>query len=368
MAFAKKGVKNFFNWLTNKRPKKDRLLTTFGEETEWNQEKKELIKKNKALEGQLSKIQADGRKKAIGDKDILEEIDLIKELKEKSDVIEQKKYEGLFSLNSLFLKLSKNKNFKVELTDKDDSKVFDYFKSFVVMPNGNIGIQGKSGEVWADGKTLNNIIWKPETIGTQVRRKRIQLAYDKDFQYIPDLEKLMMPEIKYDESDGEFYESEQVMRPFKEMLIERTKEIHSLLEDKAHLEKTNELFHKKIQQIEQAFKVLKQRSEIADSETTKAIGTTIDSLRAIGSISRENAVLQDENLTIRELKEKGESIIEKLMETLEDEESKISAQKAKDDWQQMFQFAQKNAPTTIINNEVQEERVETIKPGEQIGK
>jgi len=366
MAFAKKIVRNFFSWLTNKTPNRDTVLTELGDEVEWNQEKKELMQRNKSLEGQLSRIQADSRKKITGEKNLLEEIDLIKELKEKSDKIEHKKYEGIFSLDLISKKLSKDKKFKIELVDKDDSYTFDYFKDFVVMSNGNIGIRGISGEVWADGKTLNNIIWKPETLRNQIRRKRFQLAYDKDFKYIPDLEKILMPEIKYDESVEEFYESEQVMRPFKEMLIERTKEIQELLENKSYLEKTNELMHKKIQQIEQAFKVMKQRSEIADSETSKAIQTTIDSLKSVGEMARSNIILQDQKLTIEVLKEKGETIIQTLMDTLEEENSKTSIQKAKDDWQRMFVFAKKNTPNTIMNKETLEHTQTQIKPGEQL--
>jgi len=368
MAFAKKALKSFGHWLFNKggSKRREKILTEFNDETEWNQEKKELIKRNKALEGQLSKIQADQRKKVHEDKNLIDELELVKGLKEKSDEIEHKKHEGLYSLNSLFLKLSNNKKFKVEIVDKDDSYRFDYFKDFVVLPNGNIGIRGKSGEVWAEGKTLSDIIWKPETIKNQIKRKRIQMCYDKNFKYIPDLEKMLMPELKYDEDDNEFYESEQVRRPFKEMLIELTKENHELIEDKSYLEKTNELMHKKIKRIEQSLSILTQRSEIADSETSKALQTSIDSLKAIGQITRDNAILQDQKLTGDELLANKEVIINSLSETLEDDESKTANQKAEDSWQRMFTFAKKNAPQTIVNNEIPEISVDKVKPGEEI--
>jgi len=368
MAFAKTAMKNFFSWLTNKKPKRDRLLTDLGGETEWNQEKKELIKKNKALEGQLSKIQADKREKTNEDKNLFDEIELVNKLKEKSDEIEHKKHEGIYSLGSMARGLAKNKKLKIEIVDKDDSTVFDYFKDFVVLPNGNIGIRGKSGEVWAEGKSLRDIIWKPETIKNQIKRKRIQMCYDKNFKQIPDLEKMLMPELKYDEEENKFYESEQVRRPFKEMLIELMKENHELIEDKSYLEKTNELHHKKIKRIEQSLSILNQRSEIADSETSKALKTTIDSLKAIGQITRDNAILQDQKLTGDELLMNKEKIISSLSETLEDDESKTAKQKAEDAFQRMFTFAKKNAPQTIINNEIPEISVDKVKPGEEIGK
>ena len=360
-------LKDFFRWLTNQTVHKDRLLTPLGDETEWNKEKKELIKYQKSLEGQIAKTQADKRQKKFDDKNLIDEIDLVKELKSKADKIEAKRYEGLYSLNSLFNKLAKNKKLKIELVDKDDHTVLDYFKDFVVLSNGNIGIRGVTGDVWIEGKTLSHIIWKPETLATQIRRKRIQLAYDKDFQIIPDLEKVMMPEIKYDEDDGEFYESEEVMRPFKEMLMEKTKEINNLLEDKVYLEKTNELYNKKIQQIERAFKVLKQRAEIGDSETSKAIESNIDSLKAVGKMARDNIILQDQKLTSDELKDNKEQIITELATTLEDEKSKTSEQKARDVYEKLILFTKKHlGDTTIVHSDTSETQSAPIKPGQSI--
>jgi len=365
----KKVVRGFGKWVfnKNKNQSRDRVKTYFGDTPEWEVERKEYIKRISALEGQLSKIQADKRVNKVEEKNIIDELELVNEIKNKSDEIKHKKYEGTFSLSAMARKLSENKKLKIEIVDKDDSKKFDYFKDFVVMNNGNIGIRGKSGEVWADGKGLSDIIWKPETIRNQFKRKRIQMCYDKDFKYVPDLEKLMMPEIGYDENEEEFFESEKAKRPFKEMLMERTKEINELTERNAFLEKITELKSKKIQQIEQSWKILKQRSEIADSETSKAIVSTIDSLKAIGSMARENAVLQDQKLTIEELTDKKDLIINSLMNTLEDEEGKTSEQKAKDAWKLMYAFAKKNVSKTIVENNAPIDTVEKVKPGEQVG-
>jgi len=366
----KKAVRGFGKWVINKKskPSRDRVKTYFGDEVEQSIREKELIKKVAGLEGQLSKIQADKRIKKVDDKNLIDELGLINEIKDKSNEIEHKKHDGTFSLGAIAIKLSENKKLKIEIVDKDDSRKFDYFKDFVVMNNGNIGIRGKSGEVWAEGKELSDIIWKPETLKNQFKRKRIQMCYDKDFKFIPDLEKLMMPEIGYDEDSEEFFESERDMRPFKEMLMERTQEINKLTERNAYLDKVTELKNKKIQQIEQSWTILKQRSEIADSETSKAIGSTIDSLKAIGSMARENAVLQDQKLTSDELTEKKDLIINALMDTLEDEEGRTAQQKAKDAWKLMFAFAKKNAPKTIIENNTPTDTVDKVKPGENIGR
>ena len=236
------------------------------------------------------------------------------------------------------------------------------------MNNGNIAIRGKSGEIWAEGESLSDIIWKPETLKNQFRRKRILMTYDKNFKRIPDLEKLMMPEIGFDDEKDEFFESEQVMRPFKEMLMERTKEIHELGEKNSYLEKVVELQNKKVQSIEQSWKVLQMRSEIADSETSKAIGSTIDSLKVIGSMARDNAILQDSILTEKELTEKKDLIINSLMNTLEDEEGKTSGQKAEYAWKMMFSFAKKNAPKTIVEKNAPTDTVDKINPGDKIGR
>lgn len=365
----KKVVKSFKRWVFNKKfkPSRDRLLTHHADEVEQSIREKELVKKVAGLEGQLSKIKADKREKTYEDKNLIDELKLVTELKEKSDEIKHKKHEDIFSLDSISRKLANNKKLKIEIVDKDDSKRFDYFRDFVVMNNGNVGIRGKSGEVWAEGETLSDIIWKPETLRNQIRRKRIQLCYDKNFKLIPDLEKIMMPEIGYDEDKKEFFETEQVMRPFKEMLIERTRENHGLLEKLSYLEKVNEILNKKVQSIEQSWKVLKMRSEIADSETYKAIESTLSSLRVVGDMARDNAILQSSKLTADELTEKKDLIIQSLMDTLEDEEGKTSKQKAEDAWKLMFSFAKKNSPKTIIEQNLPVETVDKINPGAEIG-
>jgi len=49
MAFAKKALKSFGHWLFNKggSKRREKILTEFNDETEWNQEKKELIKRSR---------------------------------------------------------------------------------------------------------------------------------------------------------------------------------------------------------------------------------------------------------------------------------------------------------------------------------
>jgi len=360
-------LKDFFKWVTNQASHKDRLLTPLGDETEWNQEKKQMVEALSSRDGQISDMLTEKRKKKFDDKNLIDEIDLIEKLKSKADKIEAKRYEGLYSLNSLFNKLSKNKKFKVELVDKDDNTVFDYFKDFVVLPNGNIGIRGTTGDVWIEGKTLSQIIWKPETLATQIRRKRIQLAYDKDFHIIPDLEKMMVPELKYNEDDGEVYESEKVMRPFKAMLIEKTIEVNKVSEHNEYLEKINELNSKEIQQTKRAFNVLKQSAKIGNSETSKAIESSIESLKVVGSMARDNAILQDQKLTSDELKDNKELIISELSATLENEKSKTSEQKARDVYEKLILFVKKNlGDTTVIQNEKPELESVPIKPGQSI--
>ena len=123
----KKAVRRFGKWMFNKKSRTmgDRVLTHHADEVEQSIREKELVKKVSALEGQLSKIQADKRVKPIEDKNLIDELDLVNKLKEKSDEIEHKKHEGIFSLGAMARKLTDNKKLKIEIVDKDDSKRFD---------------------------------------------------------------------------------------------------------------------------------------------------------------------------------------------------------------------------------------------------
>lgn len=348
-------IGKFFRWLTNS-DKPEKILTPYNPDVEENIIIKEQAKKIQALEGQISKIRADKvREKVIRD-NVSSEIELIEELQKKSQSIEREKYHRPFSLLAFYKRLLTNKNFaeKLELVDKDDKKVFDKFKTFVILDNGSIAIMGKSGEVWAEGNNLDEIIFKPETFKNQIRRGRITLPYDENFNYIPDLEKVMMPEMSYDEEEDKWNISEERLVPFKEMIIDRDKRIFELREDKKFNEQTIADLRNKVREIDLAVRSWKSQAETSKAELSIALESARDTSSKMAEINRNYVVAQEQKLIVDNLNEKLNNILDKLAEQLEDEKSKTALRLAKDEIQADIGWARTQIPKEIHNTIVQE--------------
>ena len=345
------------------KKRKDRLLTSLNPDEE-SKQIKEAFKKIQSLEAQLSNVKVKEKNVDEEKKDFLDELSLVKELKKKSDIIENKKFKGHFEIESIHNYLRRYKKAKIEITDRDDTLVFDTFKTFVFLPNGNIGIKGISGEIWAYGSTLNHIIYKPESIKNHLKRKRIPIPYDSKHKPLPDLEKFMMRELKYYPEDDEFAESDELLRPVKEMIMDREKELHKRGEHIEYLEKLNSLNHRKIMKIQRDLNLLKEKAGMENSELSIAIDGMIQYAKQLGNTTRQNILLTDGKLTIDEIKERQDIVITKLLNEVEDKKSKTALRQAKDELQRDFQMADKFGKKTIINKT---EEVEIpVQPGQAL--
>jgi len=339
----------FYVWLFNKKKPKDRILTRTNPDQETNQTILEQAKFIQSLEAQLSDVQAGKREKKVTKQNKEEEIELIKELTSKSKEIKKKKYANSYSLMNLYKRILTNKKFaeKLEICDKDDKVVFDKFKTFIIIDNGDrpakLGILGKSGEVWAEGSCLHEIIFKPETIRNQIKRGRILLPYDEKFNYVPDLEKLQMPEISLDD-DGKFNVSEERIRPFKQMIIERDTKIFELRKDKEHKEQLISDLRNSNRDLELAKNSWKSNAENAQSELSLSLANSTQHMNKVGEITRNLAMAQEQKMLSDEIKDKHESANEELMNQLEEDKSKTSLRRAKDEVQRDLETAKKFVP------------------------
>lgn len=355
-------LKNIWNGLTGKSNVVDRRLTPISEENiKKNKIIKEQQKKIKSLEAQISKDIADKRKQNVQKQNIFDEIELVKELEGRSEEIKRKQEKAVFDFLPLFKKLIEDKKFKVDLCDADDIIPFDVFKTIKIMENGDLAIFGKSGELWSRGKNLREIIWKPESLWNQIRRRRILLPYYKDFKPKIDLENEEMPEISRGE-DGEFNISEERYRKIRDMMCEDKELIHKLKEDKEHLEQTIADLRVSKQDEELAKKSWKNQAENNQTQLAIAFKNEKEAMSRIHQMDRELTLAQEQKLMADELKDKGEEIFEKLAEKLEDKKGKDAVQTAKDDYENMFLFLKENMPEQkIIKSNEEKERI-----GEQV--
>jgi len=351
--------------------KKDRILTQLDTDVEESKKIKELTKYSRSLEAQISKTKADKRAKQTEQKDITDDIDLIKKLEERSREIENKKYKGSYDLSLLFRRLMKDPTFakKLEISDKDDKKVFDKFKTLRILTNGNIAMQGKSGEIWAEGPTLRDIIYKPESLRNQIRRGRILTPYDENFKYIPDLEMWTIPELSYDETDDSYHESEERRMNIKEKFIELDGDNRKLREDKAHLEQTIAGLRNKLQDMELAKKKWQSQSENSQSELSLVMDSHGEIVKKLGQLDRDVVSSQEQKQIAEDRADKIEDANKKMLDELEEQKSKTSQRMARDENQRDIEWARKTIPKEVHTTVVEESPKEImVKPGEKLGK
>jgi len=344
--------------------KKDRILHDISEE-DINKSKKVKAQSKyiQSLEAQISKRQAQDRLKKVEKKDFEDEVDLIKQLEEKEEEIKTKKYKNSFDLFKIPLLMKKNKKFKVELTDKDDNTIFDALKTFLILKNGDIAIQGESGEVWAEGPTLRHIIHKPESIRNQIRRKRILLPYDENFKPLPDLENMEIPEMSYDIEDGKWNISEERIKKVKDMIIERDEDIRDLRDDKKKNEQTIADLRNKVQDLELAKDNWKKQTENSQAELSVALANEKEMSKNFVQLDRDLTVAQDQKGLADNIKEKYDEALKEIIEELEDEKAKTKLKRARLEIWKDIKRARK-----LLPKEVPEEKTEEKEETKNINK
>ncbi len=333
--------------------KKDRILHEISEEDiERSKKIKAQAKYIQSLEAQISKRQAQDRLKKVKEIDTNEEIDLIKQLEKKEEELKLKKLKNAFDLSKLFKKLE-NKKFRdrFEIADKDDKAVFDKFKTFLILDNGNIAIQGKSGEVWADGSTLRQVIHKPESIKNQIRRGRLLLPFDENFKTIPDFENLEMPEMSYNEEEDNWNISEERIKKVKEMIMERDYLITELREDKEKNEQTIADMRNKIQDQSLAINNWKKQTENSQAELSIAMKNDKEMSKKFYQMDRDLSVSQEQKLLSDDIKEKYDTALKSVLNELEDEKSRTAIRKAMQQVWNDIREARKMIPKIEIKQE-----------------
>lgn len=348
--------------------RRDRILTNINPDLEESKKIREAMSALSSRDAQISDLKLKEKEREDARNEFLDELSLIKELKEKSDVLENKKFNGHFEISKIYDFLKKYKKTKIEITDRDDIRVFDTFKTFVILPDGkSFGIKGMSGEIWAYGQTINHIIYKPESIKNHLRRKRIPIPYDSEHRPAPDLDKFVMRELKYYPEEDEFAESDELLRPVREMIMGRERRIYEQDKHIEYLEKLNAVQHRNLRKIQRDLNILKEKSGLENSELSIALNGLTEYARQMGNIARQNILLTEGKLTLDEVKDRQDEVINKLIGEMEDEKSKNLLRRARDEWQRDFQFAEKFGRKTY--NITQEEAREIpVKPGQPIGK
>lgn len=359
------GIKRFLDRLKFKFKRKDRVLTDLDENTI----KKEKIigeqqKKIQSLEAQLSHISAKKRKEKSEERSLQEDLSLINELSEEQEKIDNERYYGSFDLAKLFRNLPKKK-YHIDITDKDDTVVFDRLKTIRILNDGSLAIQGKSNNIWSEGISIRDLIFNPESFKNQIKRKRILMPYDKDFNRSVDLNEIMEGEVSYNPDSDEWNIGEEKRRKVTAMLIDRDKIIQELREDKKHKEQLISDLRNKIQDMELAKESWKSQAENSQKELSIALDNERLMSTQVNQIDRNFTVSMEQKALLESVKDKYENAFDEIAEELEDEKSRTKIRKAKLEVWNDIQRARKVMPekTRFIEGKPVEDKEEQLNPG-----
>lgn len=323
------GLKRFLKNLKFKFKKKDRILTEIDEETiKRDKMLREQQKYIQSLEAQLSHKSAKERKEKVKERDTQEDIELIKELEEQQQKIEQEKYYGSYNLSNLFKNLQKKK-YKVDITDKDDKVVFDRLKTLRVLNNGNIAVQGKSGQIWSEGSSIRDLIFKPESFKNQIKRRRLIMPYDENFNRTVDLNELEEGEISYNPQKDMWDIGEEKRKKVIHMILDRDEMIHNLREDKEHKEQLISDLRNKVQDLELAKESWKHQAKNSQKELSIALENEQMMSSQLNNVDRQFMVAMENKNLLEEIKDKYENAFDKIAEEIEDEKSRTKIKRAK---------------------------------------
>jgi hypothetical protein len=271
----------------------------------------------KTAQAQLAEYQAKERDEVEDEKDEAVQQEMIKKLNEKQKEIHEEEIGMAFSFKEFMTAV--DKGLKIEVTDKDDKAIFGMFGNFVSLESGELALVDTNGKLIVKGPNLSSIIYKPEGLHNYLKRGRLPIPYDENKQYVPDLEKILMPEMIYNPETDDYTESRELIRPIKDMILERERELSESRQYTERLEHQLNGLRQELNEVKRANSIYKVKAENADSELSKVMGKEIERDMHMGDVYRrvvsstellavkEKVISQLENIN-RELMAKAENL------------------------------------------------------------
>jgi hypothetical protein len=307
-----------WKWLTNNLPDKQENYYTVLNEDERAKFKKVLIE-NETLKAQqgLSNSEKRAEQEKISEKDREQEV--IKDLNEQALLINKNRFGDTMSLTKFFGEIAKNRAFKdsIEITDSDDKEIFGKFGDILVSnKDGSLILTDVYGNPISVGHRINDIIFKPETLFNQIRRKRILAPRDKDLNPIPDIANLEINDVSYDEPTKTWIDTQEFRDTIRNLLIKRDKIIRAKNEKIEILELTQIEQRKKMEDLQRSLNTYKSLKDTISSESSTASNLVLQTLGKNGEIQRTISQLTELKALNESQISTYKGIIEDLLEKL----------------------------------------------------
>ena len=365
-------IKQFYLWMTNQQDKRVQLgIPLSPEDTD---KFKALIQENNALKAQLGLRLAEEKRKYEEEKQVDKEQEIIYDLKEQEKEILKNRYGVPLSLYSFFKKMIEDKKFRegIDVTDKNDEEIFAKLGDIQVIQEGKyagfllvVDIHGNPLKI---GRSIADIIYKPETLRNQLKRRRILLPVDKNFNHTPDIENMEMNDIEYDEDTDTYKESMEYKARVKDLIVKYLKELRDKSEYIERLELTQIEQARQINDLKRATLVLRNQSQTSQSELSNAMGLTMQFNSKIGEMNRKIASLTEIKALYEGIIERLETVNKKVLDKLEIYGGQTIYEQTKAEIQQDMEFYKNMLPETINQIMPHEEKITPVyPPGTSLG-
>ena len=327
-------------------------------------------------QAQLSKIKSNEKIKKDIEKQKDKDSDLNKALVEQRKDIDANKKGKVIKLSKFYKLLLNSKKFrnKLEICDKNDETVLGKFGDFIILEGGNLGMTFNDGNIASMGKTLSQVIYKPDSFENQARRGRFLCPVDKDGYWLEDLDYKEVNEpldAQFDEETGKikWIEWSKVKKTeVKKLIASKLEQVNYLTGEIERLETVMQGLKDELYNKDRAMKNYETQVDVAQSDLSKTIDKFNSAFRRVGDMQSQIIKLTELKATYENLLDRKDAIIEQVLRKLEltgDPRSDRIKAGIKDD----LEFYKAILPDTV-QNIVPEEKPQILptQPGEVIKK
>jgi ElaB/YqjD/DUF883 family membrane-anchored ribosome-binding protein len=331
---------------------------------------KALIQKNNAQEAQLSRIFANEKEKQeSGEQESINQ-ETVHRLNEQKKDIDANKYGKVTSLKLFFNRYFKDKQFrdKLELCDKNGETVLGKFGDLVLMEGGKIGILDSENKLVSYGRTLSQVIYKPDGFENQINRNMILIPCDKDGNWIPDIDYIEMEEpIGYEgeyDGQGQIRWGKVKKKELKKLISDKEEQLREVTNNLEREETISQSLKRENDDLKRALEMSKTENYSKQSEVSQITNDFSQVNTKFNELYRRYSNLTELKATYEGLLAEKDAIIEKIKSKLE-QTGDTNFEKAKKAVMQDIEFYEEKFKDKSI--EISQPPEPKVVPGQVLG-
>jgi hypothetical protein len=354
---------DLFGWF-RLRKKKVELLPLDPETIRKDKIIKALTQENQGLKASFSKVLAEKREEK--ENEIKEDRELIlrEKLQEEEKLIKEKRYGNSLSLNKFFYAFLNDSKFrdKLEVCSYDDKIAFGKFGQFLILESGDLAITDSNNNILSHGRNLDMVIYKPGSLFNQIKRGRILIPYDTDFNYYPDIDEVEINDVLYDENQKIYKETEVAKRKAKDLLLEKDKELRERYNYTERLENLNINLTKELSDVKNTLKFLKKGEENMRTELSQVMNASSQFNIVSGEMQRKITDLTELKSLYESTISKYENVIKDLLDKIEEAGDKTTFQRAMELVKDTIDYSKTRLPQKEVIREIEKKEEVPVRP------